>query len=134
MDQEEIKLLNEETQKETKRGLLFNFFVGVGFIILYISYQILSGKIDLNNIYGDKYLPIDYKPKSFFEKLNEKINNIKEYLIFFSILIVFLLFVHKSNLEWENEYLQKRNKTLIKASKLETIIEENESEEKEKNE
>jgi len=136
MDEDEIKLLKEETIKDTKRGLFFNLIVGVGFVILYISYQILSGKIDFNNIFGDKYLPIDYKPKSFIEKLNEKIINIKEYLIFFSILIVLLIFVHKSNLDWENDYLQRRNKTKSKTkiSKLETILEENESEEKDKNE
>ncbi len=132
---EEIEIINKETLKDANNGVRFNITAIICFIVFYFIFQILRGRIDFENIYGNKYIPIDYTSKNFFENIYEKIINLKDFLIFFSILIVLFLFVHKSNLDWEREYVKKNPDIKKKLQKLETIIEENESElEKEKNE
>lgn len=133
MDSKEAGLLKEETLKDEKKRISYNLVIAIIIIIVYIVSQILRGKIDFDNIFGNKYLPADYKPKNFFENLYEKIINLKEYLIFFSVLSVFFIIIHKSNLNHEKSLITKTYEMKKKISNLETIIEENESEEKEKN-
>jgi hypothetical protein len=133
MDEEEIELLKEETLKTEKKGITYNLIIATSIIVIYIGLQMLSGKIALDDLFGDKYLPADYKPKTFIENLYEKIINLKEYLIFFSALSVLFIIIHRSNLDYEKDYMKINNVIKKKVSNLETIIEENENEEKEKN-
>ncbi len=132
MDSEELEILKEETLKDEKKRMGNNLLIAMLIIVGYIACQILRGKIDFDNIFGNKFLPIDYKPKNFFENLYDKIVNLKEYLIFFSVFLVLFIIIHKTNLEYERNLIGKNTAFKKKTSNLETIIEENESEEREK--
>lgn len=132
MDSEEVELLKEEALKEEKKRMGNNLLIATIIIIIYIASQVLRGKIDFDNLFGDKFLPSDYKPKNFFENLYDNLISLKEYLIFFSILLVLFIIIHKSNLDYEKDWIRKNTSIKKKNSNLETIIEENESEDKEK--
>ncbi len=133
MDKEEEELIKEETRKEDKRSLIYKLLLSLMIIMIYTVSQVLRGNIDFDNLFGNKFLPADYKPKNFIDNLYEKIINLKEYLIFFSVLSVLFIIIHKSNLEYESNLITKISGIRKKTPNLETIIEENESEEKEKN-
>lgn len=134
MDKEQVEMLEEQTSKEERKRMSFNLTIATIIIVFYIGLQVLRGNIELDNLFGNKYLPADYKPKKFFEDLYDKIINLKEYLIFFFILSVIFIIIHKSNLEYEKELIIKNKGIQKKNSNLETILEETtENEEKEKN-
>lgn len=107
LNEEENELINEEISDKSKKTVKNNLIIAIVFIIVFFLFQVGKGKIDFNNLYGEKYLPYNYKPKPFLENLIQSLYNVKEYLIFFSILFILFLFVHNSNLKWEKEMLKK---------------------------
>lgn len=107
LEEEEVSLIKEEISEKSKKTVRTNLLIIVGFVVVFFIFQLAKGKIDLDNLDGRKYLPEDYKGKPFMENLFEKINNVKDYLIFLLILFVFFLIIHKSNLDWEREVVKK---------------------------
>ncbi len=107
LDKDDIKMIENEITHKSKKTVSNNLIIIIGFIIVIFLFQIAKGKIDLSNLNGNKYLPKDYKTKPFFEDIVNKLNNVKEYLIFFGILLIIFFFIHKSNLNWEKKMLKK---------------------------
>jgi hypothetical protein len=134
MDNDESDIIKDENLKISEKSVKFNLLLAIIIIFFYILLQIIRGKIDFDNLLGDKYLPADYRPKPYLENVYEKMKNLKEYIIFFSILLVIFIIIHKSNLNWEKELVEKKRLEAKRKSSLDTIQEENENEEKEKNE
>lgn len=133
LEKEELDIINENFTGNPKKTVKNNLLIAVGFIITFFLFQIAKGKIDFNNLNGNKYLPEDYKPKPFLEDFLEKLKNVKEYLIFFGILLIFFLFIHQSNLNWEKEMLKKHTFLQNKDNLEESLSQEDLNEIKEKN-
>lgn len=128
MENDEIKFIADQNIKSSKKSIKTNLIILILFIILFTALQIFRGKVNLENFFNDNNTLNSYNNKSFSEKLNERLNNLKEYLIFLSILSIGFLIIHKMNLNWEREFIKKNPDALKKLTGLETIIEENETE------
>jgi len=134
LEKEELEIINNGINEKSKKTVSNNLLIMTGFIVVFFLFQIAKGKIDFNNLNGNKYLPEDYQSKPFMEDLLEKLNNVKEYLIFFAVLIIIFSFIHNANLKWEKEMLKKYKflQDIHNKENLESNYEENLNEIKEK--
>lgn len=91
----------------------------VVFVISYSLYKLITGQISTENIniHNNYYA----KDTNIFRSILEFLVNKKETFITFSILIVIIIFLRKSNADWENKNLNNQDQ-----KELETIQEENE--------